>query len=62
MPVLYQINEYITKMGENYVSIMYNYFNVFKEKMKNRFKILKKLVEDYKDDVCFMVDNDKVYI
>ena len=49
-------------MGENYVSIMDNYFDVFKEKMNNRFKIPKKIVEDYKDDVCFMVNSDRVYI
>lgn len=60
--VLYQINEYIAKMGENYNSIMENYFDGFKEKMNNRYQILKKLVEYYKDDVCFMVDSDKVYI
>ena len=29
---------------------------------RNRFRIPKKLVEDYKDDVFFMVDSDKVYI
>ena len=46
VPVLYQINEYIYEMGENYVSIMDNYFDVFKEKMNNRFRIPKKLVED----------------
>ena len=49
-------------MGENFVNIMDNYFNSFKEKMNKRFKIPKKLVEDYKDDVFFMVDCDKVYI
>lgn len=47
---------------EIFVSIIDNYFDVFKEKINNRFKIPKKLVEDYKDDVCFMVDNDKAYI
>lgn len=52
----------IVEMGENYVSIMDNYFDAFKDKMNNRFKIPKKLVDDYKDDVCFMVDSDKVYI
>lgn len=61
-PILYQINEFITEMGENFDSIMDNYFETFKEKMNNRFKIPKKLVKDYKDDVCFMVDSDKVYI
>ena len=62
MFVLYQINEYIVEMGENFVSIMDNYFDVLKEKMNNRFRIPRKLVEDYKDDVCFMVDSDIVYI
>ena len=60
--MLYQINEHIVEMGENYNSIMENYFDVFKENMNNRFRIPNKLVEDYKDDVCFMVDSDKVYI
>ena len=49
-------------MGENYNSVMDNYFDAFKEKMNNIFWIPKNLVEDYKDDVCFMVDSDKVYI
>lgn len=62
VPVLYLINEYIAEIGENFVSIMDNYFNMFKEKMNNRFRIPKKLVDDYKDDVCFMVDIEKVYI
>lgn len=62
VPILYQINEYITEMGENYVSIMDNYFNSFKKNMNNRFKISKKLVEDYNDYISFMVDCDKVYI
>ena len=48
-------------MGENFERVMDNYFEVFKEKMNNRFKIPPKLVEDYKDDVCFMVDYDRVY-
>ena len=41
---------------------MNNYFEVFKEKMNNKFRIPPKLVEDYKDDICFMVDSDRVYI
>ena len=49
-------------MGENYVSIMDNYFDAFKGKMNNRFKIPKKLVDEYKDDIFFMVDCDEVYI
>lgn len=62
VPILYQINEYIVEMGKNYVNIMDNYFDSFKENMNKNFRIPKKLVEDYKDDVCFMVDYDKVYI
>ena len=49
-------------MGENYKNIMDKYFNVFQEKMNNRFRIPMKLVEYYKNDVCFMVNCDKVYI
>jgi len=49
-------------MGKNYDSIMDNYFDNFKEKMNNRYQIPKKHVGDYKDDICFMVDSDKVYI
>ena len=49
-------------MGVNFDKVMDNYFEDFKERMNNRFRIPPKLVEDYKDDVCFMVDCDKVYI
>lgn len=41
---------------------MDNYFHAFEEKMNNRIQIPKKLIEDYKDDIFFMVDSDKVYI
>ena len=60
MPLLYQINEYITEMGKNFDSIMDSYFDTFKEKIRNMFKILENLVSDYHDDVCFMVDCDNV--
>ena len=33
--VLYQINEYIEEMGENFDSIMDSYFDAFKENMNN---------------------------
>ena len=56
------MNEFIAEMGENFDSIMDNNFEYFKEIMYHRFQIPPKLVEDYKDDVCFMIDCDKVYI
>ena len=62
VPVLHQSNEYIAKMGEIFDSIMDNYFNSFKENMNNRYRIPKKLVEEYNDDICFMVDCDRIYI
>ena len=49
-------------MGDNFENVLDNYFEVFKEKMNNRFRIPPKLVEDYKDDIFFMVDCDMVYI
>ena len=58
VPVIYQINEYIAEMGENCASIINKYFHAFKEKMNNRLMISKKFVDDYKDDICFMVDSD----
>ena len=49
-------------MGENFKRVMENYFEVFKEKINNQFRVPPKLVENYKDDVCFMVNCDTVYI
>ena len=37
IPILYQMNEFIAEMGENFDSIMDNYFEDFKERMNNRF-------------------------
>ena len=49
-------------MGKTFDNIMDNYFETFKEKIKNRFKIPKNIVEDYEKDIYFMVDCEKVYI
>ena len=62
IPILYQINEFITELGENFDSVLDSYFEEFKERMNNRFQIPPRLIEEYKEDVCFMVDYDKVYI
>lgn len=35
--VLYQINEFIEEMGEIFEKVLDNYFEAFKEKIKNRF-------------------------
>ena len=40
---------------------MDNYFDAFKDKMNNRFWIPKKIDNNYKDDIFFMVDCDKIY-
>ena len=42
--VLYHINEYIAEMGDKFESVMDKYFETFKEKMNNRYRIPKKLV------------------
>lgn len=49
-------------MGENFDSIMDNYFETCKEKIQGRFKIPRKLVEDYERDFINIIDYDKVYI
>ena len=61
-PIVYQINEYIEELGDNFNSIMDAYFESFKEKMKNRFRIPQQLVDEYEEGICFLVDWDKVYI
>ena len=38
-PILYQINEFIAEMGEIFDKVMDNYFEDFKERMNNIFKI-----------------------
>ena len=48
--VLYQINDIIEEMSENFERVLHNYFEVFKEKMNNKFWIPPKLVEDYKEE------------
>ena len=49
-------------MGENYANIMDNYFDASKKKMNNRFKISKKLVDYYKDNICFLVNIDTTLV
>ena len=38
------------------------YFESFKEKMQNRFRIPQQLVDEYEEEICFLVDCNKVYI
>lgn len=45
-PVLYQINDFITELGDNFANILGAYFDKFKEKMENGFRIPKTLVEE----------------
>lgn len=61
-PVLYEISDFISKMGDNFDGIMDAYFEKFKEKMQNRFRIPKQLVDDYEQHNYFLVDCDKVHI
>ena len=53
IPILYQINEFKVEMDENFEIIVDNYFESFKEKIQGRFRIPKKLVEDYEWDIFF---------
>ena len=49
-------------MRDDFESTMDAYFDNFKEKMQNIFKIPKQLVDDYEEDICFLVDFDNVDI
>ena len=57
-----QINEYIEQMGDNFESIMTSYFEDFKKSMKQRLRIPISLVEQYYNDICFLVDIYYTYI
>lgn len=60
--IVVQINEYIEKMGDNFESIMTDYFEDFKKSMKQRLIILVSLVDKYINDIFFVVDIDYTYI
>ena len=49
-------------MGENFETIITNYFEDFKKSMKQRMRIHVSLVEQYYNDICFLVDIDYTYI
>lgn len=61
-PITHQINNFIKKLGDNFNDIMDDYFSKFQEKMHNRYQIPPKLVEKYKDDICFEVDTYCCYV
>ena len=60
--VVYQINKYIVELGDNFENIMDAYFDDFKERMQNRYRIPRKFVEEFEKDICFLVDCDNVHI
>ena len=49
-------------MGEKFEIIMTSYFEDFKKSMKQRMMIPISLVEQYYNDICFLVDIDYTYI
>ena len=49
-------------MGDNFETIMTSYFEDFKKCMKKRLKIPISLVEQYINDIFFLVDIDYTYI
>ena len=61
-PMAVQINEYIEQMGDNFESVMTSYFEGFKQSMKQRLRIHVSLVENYYNEICFLVDIDYTFI
>ena len=49
-------------MGEKFETIMTSYFEGFKKSMKQRMRIPVSLVEQYYNDIWFLVDIDYTYI
>ena len=44
------------QMGENFEIVMTNYFEDFKKSMKQTMRIVVSLVEQYYNDICFLID------
>lgn len=61
-PIMYQINDFITELGDNFASIVDAYFDEFRAKMENRHRIPQTLVDEFEKEICFLVDCDKTYI
>ena len=59
--IIEQINRFIAQMGENFDAQMTSYFEDFKKSMKQRMRIPVSLVEEYVNDICFLVDIDYSY-
>ena len=51
----------ISQPGESFEAITGNYFEEFKNKMRNQMRIPKFVVDKYFDDICSMVDTYFVY-
>ena len=49
-------------MGDNFETIMTNYFEDFKKYMKQRMRIPVSLVDQYYNDIFFLFDIDYTYL
>ena len=60
--MIYQINDYIDSLGENFDKAVNEYFEQFKSGIHQRYSIPSQLVEDYKDTICLLKDIDTCLI
>lgn len=49
-------------MGENKESNIHDFFQALKTKMKQRIRLSQKIVDKYKDDICFVIKKDEIWM
>lgn len=52
----------IKGLGNNLNNVLENYFEQFKSKMSSQSRILSQVVEDYEQEICFLVDTEHTLI
>lgn len=62
-PIGTQIAKILDRQGDQqHKANLWAFFNIFQEEMKSMVRIPKKIVEKYKDTICFMVNKDECMI
>lgn len=62
IPVGKQLTELFNTMGENKENNIHDFFQALKTKMKKRTRLSQKIVDKYKDDICFVIKKDEIWM
>ncbi|GLJ54638.1 hypothetical protein SUGI_1173840 [Cryptomeria japonica] len=57
-----QLTQLFNTMGENKEKNIHDFFQALKTKMKQRIRLSQKIVDKYKDDICFVIKKDEIWM